>query len=108
MSRGSKLSGCVCMLESPDASAEQCKLFTLNILSQMPQNITVVLIVNSLTLGDIFMVHNSENDKQNHQHAPDPTPNETVCSPLFRLLSGLWVVNIDVTFITRDVPQHEV
>lgn len=53
----------IAMLEGPVASA-QVTLFAQNVLPQTPQNITAVLGINSLTLGDKFTAHNPMNIKE--------------------------------------------
>lgn len=47
------------MSKSLAAIAPQSRLFLHNVLPQMLQNVTVVLSVNSLDLGDELMVRNS-------------------------------------------------
>lgn len=46
--------------------AVQFRMSTLKIFSQMPQNVKVILCVNSLILEGKFMLHNPVNVKENH------------------------------------------
>lgn len=47
------------------------------VLPQMNQNVTVGLLINSLTLGREFTVHQTLNIKGNHQHALGSAPDLT-------------------------------
>ncbi len=82
-----------------------------NVLPQMPQNITVLLGVKSLTLGDEFKVHNFVNVKENLSWAPDmmhlPQALRLWALKLRRLLLGLLVVAVDTILITNDVAWSE-
>lgn len=63
------------MLDNPFAIPPLFKLFAA--LPQTPQNITIVLDIDNLTLKDEFMVHNPLDVKENQQHALGCTPDLT-------------------------------
>lgn len=46
-------------MKNPVLHIPQIWLFLLNVLPQMPQNITVEILIGSQALGDEFSVHNA-------------------------------------------------
>ncbi len=68
-----------CHVGQPNCHHTTVQGFPSNVLSQMPQNTTVVLGINSVTMGDESIVHSLANVKENHQHALSCTPNTQDC-----------------------------
>ncbi len=68
----------VVIFESPLVIVPKLRLFASFVLPQAPQNVTVVLGINSLTLLDEFTVNNLENVKENHLHVLGCAPTAAV------------------------------
>ncbi len=77
----------VSYVEEPSCRAPEFRSFASNILPQTPQNVMIVLCINSLTLANKFMVNDSVNVKENHQHALG-------CPLQTQLLSLVMIINM--------------